>query len=263
MDRFRQVSAQYARFGQELDSYRPQYSAASAEDAFPRYDGAMRFTHFSAPLALVVLAVSALPGLAASRTLLENDKVRVIEAVDQPHSPSAPHQHNFNRVMVYLQPGNERITPEGAKPELLTWGAGEVKWSRAGGRHVSEITSNAPVTMIEIEIKKQGDPAKKVTTALDPVKIDSQDYRVEFENSQVRVVRVHMAPHRAVPLHEHQLDRVVVYLTDQRSRITSADGKAEMAEHKAGEASWGGPAKHREENLNGTPFEGIVVELKN
>jgi quercetin dioxygenase-like cupin family protein len=223
----------------------------------------MRLTHFRAWHSLVILAVSAWPALAASRTLLENDKVRVVEAVDQPHSPSAPHQHTFNRVMVYLQPGEERITPEGGKPVVLTWGAGEVKWSPAGGRHVSEVTSNAPVTMIEIEIKKEGDPAKRVTTSLDPAKIDSQDYRVEFENSQVRVVRVHMAPHRAVPLHEHQLDRVVVYLTDQRTRVTSADGKAETVEHKAGEASWGGPARHREENLNDTPFEAIVVELKN
>lgn len=212
---------------------------------------------------ILVLAVSAWPALGASRTLLENDKVRVVEAVDQPHAPSAAHQHKFNRVMVYLQPGAERISPEGGKPVDLTWGAGEVKWSPAGGRHVSEVTSDKPVTMIEIEIKKEGDPSRRVTTALDPVKIDSQDYRVEFENNQVRVVRVHMAPDRAVPLHEHQLDRVVVYLTDQRTRITSADGKAETAEHKAGEASWGGPAKHQEKNLNSSPFEAIVVELKN
>lgn len=223
----------------------------------------MPLFHVPEVLALTALAVSAWPASAASRTLLENDQVRVVEAVDQPHSPSAPHEHKFNRVMVYLQPGSERITPVGGQPAILTWGAGEVKWSPAGGRHVSEVTSNAPVTMIEIEIKKDGDAARKVTTALDPVKIDPQDYRLEFENSQVRVVRVKMAPHRAVPLHEHQLDRVVVYLTDQRTRITSADGKAETAEHKAGEASWGGPAKHREENLTGSPFEAIVVEVKN
>jgi len=117
--------------------------------------------------------------------------------------------------------------------------------------------------MIEVEIKKEGAPPKRVTNALDPTKVDPEDYRVEFENSQVRVLRVHMAPKRAVPLHEHQLDRVVVYLTDQNTRVTTPDGKADTIQHKAGDVSWSGPAKHREENLNDSPFEVVVVELKN
>ena len=210
-----------------------------------------------------LFALGALTAAAASSTLLENDKVRVVQANDQPHSPSSPHQHKVNRVMIYLQPGSERFTSEGAAPTVLTWKAGEVKWSPASATHVSEVISDAPVTMIEVEIKKDGDPAKKVVTALDPPKIDPHDYRVEFENSQVRVVRVRMAAHRSVPLHEHQLDRVVVYLTDQKTRVTTPDGKADIVEHKAGEASWGGATKHKEENLSDSPFEAVVVELKN
>ena len=223
----------------------------------------MRFSTFRALQLLALLTLAGSPAAADSRTLLENDKVRVVQAVDQPHSPSAPHQHKFNRVMIYLQPGGQRITPQGGAPAALKWRAGEVRWSPAGGTHVSELVSTAPVTMIEVEIKKEGDPAKRVTTALDPPKIDPQDYRVEFENSQVRVLRVHLAPKRAVPLHEHQLDRVVVYLTDQNTRVTTPDGQVDTVQHKAGEASWGGPAKHREENLNDSPFEAVVVELKN
>jgi len=165
--------------------------------------------------------------------------------------------------MIHLQPGGQRITPESGAPATLKWKAGEVRWSPAGGMHVSELISSAPVTMIEVEIKKEGAPPKRVTNALDPTKVDPEDYRVEFENSQVRVLRVHMAPKRAVPLHEHQLDRVVVYLTDQNTRVTTPDGKADTIQHKAGDVSWSGPAKHREENLNDSPFEVVVVELKN
>src|SRR4051812_23841484 len=215
----------------------------------------MRSSTFHALQALACLALTAMPAAAESRTLLENDKVRVLQATDQPHTPTAPHQHKLNRVMIYLQPGGQRITPEGGAAANLKWRAGEAKWSPAGGTHVSEIMSGAPVTMIEVEIKKEGDPAKKVTTALDPPKVDPQDYRVEFENSQVRVVRVRMPAKRAVPMHEHQLDRVVVYLTDQNTRVTTEDGKAETVQHKAADASWGGPTKHREDNLNDAPFE--------
>jgi len=223
----------------------------------------MRFSTLRAPQLLAALALTAAVAAADSRTLLENDQVRVIQAVDQPHSKSAPHEHKFNRVMIYLQAGAEDITSQAGAKTALQWKAGEVKWSPASGTHVSQITSDAPVTMIEVEIKKEGDPAKKVTTALDPPKVDPRDYRVEFENSQVRVLRVRMAPKHAVPMHEHQLDRVVVYLTGQNTRVTTPDGKADIVQHKAGEVSWGGAAKHREENLNDAPFEAVVVELKN
>jgi len=65
-----------------------------------------------------------------------------------------------------------------------------------------------------------------------------------------------------VPMHEHSLNRVVVYITDQNFRVTTPDGKAETVQHKAGDVSWGGPTKHKEENLSDKPFEVLVVELK-
>ena len=45
--------------------------------------------------------------------------------------------------------------------------------------------------------------------------------------------------------------------------MTTPDGKSDIAEHKAGDVAWAGPAKHKEENLNTAPFEVMVVELKN
>ena len=40
---------------------------------------------------------------------------------------------------------------------------------------------------------------------MDPLKIDSKHYKLEFENDQVRVFRVHIGPHESTPMHEHQL----------------------------------------------------------
>ncbi len=128
--------------------------------------------------------------------------------------------------------------------------------------HTSEIVSDSPVTIVEVEVKKPGDPAVKVTTPQDPLKVDPRDYKLEFENSEVRVVRVKFAAHAGAPMHEHQLNRVVVYLTDQNTRMTTPDGKVDTATHHAGEFSWGGPTKHKEENLMDKPFEAIVVEFK-
>ena len=98
--------------------------------------------------------------------------------------------------------------------------------------------SAEPVGDVEVELKKPADLRKTPKTALDPVTVDRKHYQLEFENPQVRVFRVHFGPHETAPLHEHVLNRVVVYLHDQNTRMI-ADGKTDVAQHKAGEVSWG------------------------
>jgi hypothetical protein len=156
-----------------------------------------------------------------------------------------------------------RIRTRASKKTLVKYKAGEAKWSAASGMHQVELVSATPLQIVEVEIKKPGDPAKTVNTSLDPVKIDTQDYKFEFENSQVRVARVKLGAHRKVPEYEHQLNRVVVYLTDQNASMTGPEGQTTTSQHKPGDVSSGGPVKHREENLMDKTFEAIVVELKN
>lgn len=223
----------------------------------------MRYPKFHSVrfLALLVAGGVGLLGQ-SSPTPIENDQVNVIQVTDQPHAKTPPHEHKLNRVMIYLTDARQEITPQGGKTAVLKYKAGEVKWSPASGTHVSEVTSSAPVRIVEVEIKKAGDPGKAVKTPLDPLTVDPKDYKLEFENSQVRVLRVKFPPHHAVPLHEHLLNRVVVYITDQNGRMTTPDGKVDTAQHKAGEASWGAPVKHQEENMGDKAFEAVVVELK-
>jgi hypothetical protein len=57
------------------------------------------------------------------------------------------------------------------------------------------------------------------------------------------------------------MNRVVVYLKDQNVKMTTAEGKVDVANHKPGEVSWGEAVKHKEENQSDTPFEAVVVEL--
>jgi quercetin dioxygenase-like cupin family protein len=210
-----------------------------------------------------MLLLAAMPLFSQGRKPdLENDQVRVLVVTEQPHVKTQLHKHDVNRVMIYLNAGKQEFLTEGKKSDAV-YKAGEAKWSPAGGMHTAELMSSEPMKIVEVEIKKPGDPAKVINTALDPPKIDKQDYHVEFENNQVRVVRVKLAAHRKVPEHEHQLNRVVVYLSDQDGTMTTPDGQTTKAQHKAGEVSWAGPVKHREENLMDKPFEAIVVELKN
>jgi len=150
----------------------------------------------------------------------------------------------------------------------LRWEAGEVKWSPASAMHYSEIptTNEAPQGPpgLDIGIKKPGNPSKVVSTALDPLRVDPQDFKLEFENPQVRVLRLKMGPRQSVPMHEYVLNRIVYYYTDQNVRETSPEGKAEVRRHRAGNWVWeGSPRKLKLDNLNDKPFEAIVVEFRN
>ena len=117
---------------------------------------------------------------------------------------------------------------------VLKWGDRDIQWSPASGLHTSEITNKNPIQLIDIGIKKPGDPAKVVITALDPLRVDPKNYKLELENSQVRVTRVKIGPRQSVPMHEHVLNHVVVCFTGQNVREPSSEGKAEVKQHKAG-----------------------------
>ena len=197
-----------------------------------------------------------------SATLFENDQVKTVRALEKTHVKGKFHEHKMNRVMVYLQPGSQRFEfQDGRKPTVVEYKAGEVKWSPPEGMHSPEVISDQPFNIIEVELKKPG-TGKKITSKLDPVKIDPAHYKVEFENDQVRVIRAHMGPHESVPLHEHSLNRVTVFMTDQNILGTGPDGKTTTTVHKAGDAIWGTPNTHKEQNLNDKPFEVVVVEIK-
>ena len=103
--------------------------------------------------------------------------------------------------------------------------------------------------------------AASPATAQDPVKVDPKHHKVEFENAQVRVLRITVGPHEKTAMHEHPA-WVAVWLTDLDMKITFPDGKTEERHGKAGKTFWNAGEKHIAENISDKPFEGIMVELK-
>ena len=103
--------------------------------------------------------------------------------------------------------------------------------------------------------------ATEATMAQDPVKVDPKHYKVEFENDQVRVLRISYGPHEKSMMHEHP-DSVAIFLTDQYVKFTYPGGKSEEMRTKAGDTIWTPGGKHLPENLSDQPLELILVELK-
>jgi quercetin dioxygenase-like cupin family protein len=196
-----------------------------------------------------------------SATLLENDQVKVLRALEQTNGVGKFHKHDSNRVMVYLQSGKQRFQyQDGRKPETFDWKAGQVVWSPADGMHAGEVLDH-PFNIIEVELKNKGTDTP-VTAERDPFTVSPKNYKLEFENPQVRVFRVMIPAHASVPLHEHKLNRVTIFLTDQHFSATDSAGKVTTTDHKAGDIAWGSPLEHSEQNLSDQAFEAVAVELK-
>ena len=97
--------------------------------------------------------------------------------------------------------------------------------------------------------------------AQDAAKVDSQHYKVESENSRVRVLRVKYGPHEKSVMHGHP-DLVAIFLTDGRVKFTYPGGKTEVREMKAGQTLFTPAVKHLPENLGDSDMDIILVELK-
>lgn len=97
--------------------------------------------------------------------------------------------------------------------------------------------------------------------AQDAVKADPKHYKVEFENDQVRVLRITYGPHEKSVMHEHP-PNLAVFLTEINSRFTLPDGKTMNANSKGGSTQWDPGGKHLPENLSDKPFELVLVEVK-
>jgi hypothetical protein len=163
--------------------------------------------------------------------------------------------------MVYLTKCDTRITWADGKVDNQHWKPGDVAWSPAGGMHTSENPNDTACHIIEVELKDGGGQPVEAGP-LDPVKVAPRHYEVLFDNPQVRVLRATYGAHEKGALHQHDRDRVTVYLTASEMHVTSADGKAQTLTTKPGQVGWGTVAKHREENVSDHPFEVIAVELK-
>ena len=180
---------------------------------------------------------------------LDTPQVRVYVATLQPHMPvPSPNGHATDRVLIYLDDGTMTRKDGNSGAQKIEFRRGDVRWRPASGAYVAENTTDRPIRILEIDLR--GRPgAAPPATKLDPALVDARHYRIEFENEQARVLRVHYDPHETGAEHEHLLNRVVLYLNDQ----TGA---------KADEVRMAGPGKHTEQNASDQVADRIAVELK-
>lgn len=97
--------------------------------------------------------------------------------------------------------------------------------------------------------------------AQDAVKVDPDNYKVEFENDQVRVLRISLDPGEKGVMHSHP-DGVVVFLNDGEGKFTFPDGKTRESKFKSGQVIWAPAITHKGETTGKKSFEVIQIEFK-
>jgi|SRR5580658_4639341 hypothetical protein len=215
----------------------------------------MRTTQCCLPLLILGLPMAVSlwaqnpPGAAAIESKLDTPQARVYIATLLPHTPVPSRTgHATNRVLIYLDNGVMTRQEGTDKVQKIEFHRGQVRWRPASGAYVAENISDHPIRILEIDLK--GQPAGPApVTKLDPTVVDPKHYKVELENEQVRVMRIHYDAHDKGEQHEHILNRVVLYLNDQ----TGA---------KADEVRLSGAGTHTEQNTGDQPADRIAVELK-
>jgi quercetin dioxygenase-like cupin family protein len=195
------------------------------------------------------------------KVLLDNDQVRVLRATRGPREKAPMHSHP-EYVAVYLTDLDQKNTaPDGSTQEVHRK-AGAVSHSDPLS-HAEENISDKPLEVIVIELKDKpaGASTYQYDPATDPVKLEPQYHKVEFENDRVRILRTRLEPHVPAPMHTHP-NYVTVYLTDVHTKMTMADGTVNDNRRKKSEVGYRAGLKHKTENVEDQPADEIQVELK-
>jgi len=205
------------------------------------------------------LILAALPLVAQRPIPVDNEWARVVVAENTPGQKSRLHKHDVNRVMIHLSPGTMRLAFEGGPVNDVKFKAGDVRWDPKGGMHTSENIGGTKYQIVEVELKKAG--GAHTWPELDPVRLSPAVYKKEFENDQVRVVRVRIPANSSIPQHTHG-NRITVALTEAKIDVTNADGSKMEAIFKPADVRFRTPATHSEQSKLAQDAELILIDLK-
>src|SRR3954468_9541824 len=170
---------------------------------------------------------------------LDNEFVRVLFLTDQPGTKTPLHRHEFNRVMIYLDPMEIVLRYQAGEVDHQRWRKGQVAWSPGGRLHTGENLMDRTARVVEMELKKPPSAKPFVASARDPLKVNSKNVKVEFENEYVRVLRCNYAANVREPLHEHASERrLTIALDDVTLKVTTQGAEDRTVTLAAGESSW-------------------------
>lgn len=95
----------------------------------------------------------------------------------------------------------------------------------------------------------------------DAAKVDSNHYKVVFENSEMRVLHIEYGPGEKSVMHHHP-EGLAIFITDGDVKFTYPGGKTNTIKVKAGQVIWLSEETHLPQNMGNKKFELYQIEMK-
>jgi quercetin dioxygenase-like cupin family protein len=200
----------------------------------------------------------------------ENDLIRVLRIRYGPGEESVTHGHPAGCGVV-VRGGTFGFTlPSG---EVVTGTA------RPGAVNCTDAEVHSPINVGEAEAEfvffdlkgretfdNNGDPRRRrgrtaADGTPDALAADRGQYRQEFENDDVRVLRSRYAAGLATRMHSHPA-RCAVYLTGGTTRVTTEAGEVRTFTRTPGEVVCTPAEVHKSENIGETDLQAVILEMK-
>lgn len=193
----------------------------------------------------------------ASRVLLENEHVRVVDVWIAKGTRTPVHSHPAHLVYA-LAPAKVRATAQDGTTKTLELAAGQIGFAEAE-THSIENLGSAWVHTIEVDLKGGG--GERPEASDDPVKVAPGVAKAIFENDRVRVLENRLPPGGKFPWHGHP-PIVIVALSSFKIEYALLDAKTRAAEMTAISAFWADPEVHTLENVGTTEAHYLDIELE-
>lgn len=192
--------------------------------------------------------------------IMENDHVRVFEALVSPGATSPMHTHP-PMVVISLDKARLRMTAPDGESSIFDLNPAQAFWVD-GIEHAWELLAGrAHVIAVEIKAARSSEaPAAGELGPKDAVAVDPTHHHVILENDHVRVFEVLASPGATSPMHDHP-PLVVVNLAKARSRFTAPDGSTEIFDLNPAQVFWFEDVEHSWELLSGQVHV-FAVEVK-
>ena len=118
--------------------------------------------------------------------------------------------------------------------------------------------SDKSIRELRVELKSR---PRVESTPLDAIRLQPWRFKVEFENDQVRIVRLRFEAHEK-GIMVHHPPRVLATITEVAVKLKFADGYTDERGAPAGVAAWLEAETLQTENARDEPFEVVLVEPK-
>jgi quercetin dioxygenase-like cupin family protein len=194
--------------------------------------------------------------------VVDNDRVTIWDVTWNKGKPTPMHRHRYDLIAVFLVGSAIKVTmPDGTSRENVI-DPGFILFQPAGVTHIEEgVVESNPRHAILIDLKSATVGAAANNSSY-PAAFPRDSARKAIDNEKVVVWEYAWKPGVPVPMHFHDKDSVVVFMSDGELKSTAPDGKSDTIKVTRGMTRFsprGGI--HAEELLSGD-VRAVITELK-